>query len=114
MKFYYKNELSRTSKTRNYTHAAITYLNNGELVLLGCATSFDLAQKAAVSQTSTKRANLKYYKAELDAINENKQDFYLGNRKFKVEYPKEKLEEWIKNSENYLNRIEIVKLEAKM
>ena len=114
MKFYYKDELLRTSKTKNYTHAAITYLIKGEMVLLGCASSFELAQKTAISQTATKRANLKYYKAELDAINKNKQEFYLGNRKFKVENPKEKLEEWIKNSENYLSRIEIVELEARM
>lgn len=45
MKFFYKGQLVRTSKTRNYTHAIIREKADGTPVVYCCSSTLDGAAK---------------------------------------------------------------------
>lgn len=63
MKFYYKGEQIRTSKTHNYTHAVLREKEEGGFVVWCCASSFALASKQI---DKARRLNPAYQIVELE------------------------------------------------
>ena len=110
MKYYYKDKLIRTSKTHNYTHAVMTAKDK----LIACASSYELAEKSLISNSRFERSNLKYYMAQLKAINNGAEKFFFEDRYCKVNGDKETCENSIQWYTNYLKGLHIVELEARM
>ncbi len=109
MKFYYNGKLVRTSKTHYYTHAVMTADNR----LISCASSYELAQKSMLSNTATERDCLGFYKEELKNLKLGRNSFWYKNRKCFVKHDAELLEVYIKQIEDYLKGLHIVKLTAR-
>lgn len=95
-KFYYNNELIRTSKTKNYKYAVIAY-NNGEMKVFRCSETKANAEKAHTA-----------------AINELKEDIEREKRNCKYSgINLEENAEYFNKLERYIKTMQIVELESR-
>lgn len=63
MKFFYKGQQIRQSKTHDYTHAVVREREDGDIVVWGCMSSLSLATKQI---DKAKRINPDYKIVELE------------------------------------------------
>lgn len=102
-KYYYNNELIRTSKSHNnYTHAVIEE-RNGKVKALACCSSKELASKQWNSMYNySYGSEINNLEKKIKAIENGRTYYYRkeGRREFKVEI-KETLEEAKAKLENY-------------
>jgi len=90
MKFYYKDQLVRTSKNHHYTHAVIRETENG-FSTFACASSRELAERAKAQEINWYKAQGERLHKHLEAIENGKSEYYSKGRYFRV--TPERLEE---------------------
>lgn len=62
MKFYYNDKLLRTSKHHHYTHAVIQTYKDGTVVVVGCRTTKENAERLAATERTTLKKRIAYFK----------------------------------------------------
>ena len=121
MKFYYKEQLIRTSKTHTYTHAAINEVD-GKIYCKGCSTSEEGARKIIAKEMSEATRNLENAESAIKAIEAGKDGYFYNegrkksyvkfNKELTVEFYKQRIE-WSKKSIEAISKWQIVELEAR-
>lgn len=82
MKFYYNDHLIRTSKTHHYTHACISFKEDGTLVVHGCSTSKAGAEKVKNREISDFERCIFSHRACIKALEEGKKGYYNKRHEF--------------------------------
>ena len=118
-KYYYNNELIRTSKTHsNYTHAVLQFKKDGTFRVVACAKSKELAERRMMSEMSNTKHNLKYIEERLRKL----QRGYKVQRKVNIKgFPDENTingcMEYVKYYQdvinNYYATAKVVEIEAR-
>lgn len=76
MKYYYKGQLIRTSKTHHYTHACLSISEDGKYICQGCSSTKAGAEKVK-KEVLTRIENALYsYKARIEALKTGKTGYY--------------------------------------
>lgn len=120
MKFYYNNELVRTSKSHIYTHAVIDMATGG---CKGCRANRETAEAVISTEIAYFEKKIGNYENAIKAIQNGKDAYYAkdGRRTYYTKIPKdrtvEEYKEWIEWDRDYITYIkenwQVVELEAK-
>ena len=122
MKYYYNNQLIRTSKNHKYTHAVIARKEDGSIVCIACSSSEDGAIKAKKKEASYYEQRIGNNEAAIAALKAGKSGYYYkdgrktGYFKFEKDTTIEYYESSLADNQRTLNRIngwEIVELEER-
>lgn len=121
-KYYYNNELIRTSKSHNnYTHAVIKE-RNGKVEVLACCSSKELASKQWNSMYNyAYGSEINNLEKKIKAIENGRTYYYRKERRseFKVEIKetleeaKAKLENYRKYAKEFIEQVSVVEIEAR-
>lgn len=121
MKYYYNDQLIRTSKNHKYTHAVIKRVD-GKIVCVGCSSSEDGARKIKQKEVSYYETRIANNEAAIKALKDGKSGYYYkdgrktGYCKFEPERTIEFYEECKADNEATLNNLkkwEVVAIEEK-
>ena len=123
MKYYYNNQLIRTSKNHIYSHAVIVIRDNGEIIVRGCRRSFKEAEALKNSEINAYSRGIENCYKAIKALQEGKEGYFSrdGRKdwwiKFTSKNTVEYYEEIIENSKKAIKNIQsnwqIVELEAR-
>lgn len=121
MKFYYNNELVRTSK-HAYTHAVLVLYEDGTFKVAGCRTSKDACEAIIRQEINYAKQAIQNYNSLAKAIKEGKKKYGCkeGRRTYYLpveDSTVEQCNERIAGKEEYIDFIEkhwkVVELEAR-
>ena len=76
MKFYYKNQLIRTSKTHHYTHACIIEREGKKPIVCGCSASREGAEKVKAQRLNQIENSIDFLTKAIEADENGKSYFY--------------------------------------
>lgn len=122
MKYYYNNQLIRTSKNHKYTHAVIERNEDGSFGCIACSSSEDGARKSKQKEAGYYERRIRNYEAAIKALKDGKSGYYWKDGrhtdfvKFDKERTVEHYEDLIKQDQKSLDRIhswEIVPIEER-
>ena len=123
MKYYYNNQLIRTSKNHIYSHAVIVMDKDGKAYAMGCRRSLAEAEAFKESEINGYLRGIENCHKAIKALQEGKEGYYSrdGRRdwyvKFSkdltVEYYEEIIEDREKAIKNIQNNWKVVELEAR-
>lgn len=121
MKFYYNDQLIRTSKNHQYTHALIDQKTNN---CIGCRTSYEACVALLNSSLNSVYESIENAHRKLEAIENGRPTYFIkdGRKEYRVptansETALSSTKEWIDMENRRLNEIKnqwtIVELEAR-
>ena len=123
MKFYYNNQLVRTSKNHEYTHAVIVIDADGKIGCIGCRTSLQAAQAVKQGEINACYRGIDNANEAIKALQAGKEGYYYldGRKKWYAKFDKDRTvdyyKEWIEGNKRHIKKIEdewqVVELEAR-
>ncbi len=81
MKFYYNDQLIRTSKNHEYTHAVIVIDENGKIGCIGCRRSLQEAEALKQGEINGYRNGIDNCNKAIKALQEGKSGYYVRDRR---------------------------------
>jgi len=123
MKYYYNNQLIRTSKNHVYSHAVVYKKENGDIAVVGCRRTFEEAEALKRAELNGYLRGIENDHKAIKALQSGKNGYFAkeGRKDYWIKFDTMRTVEYyendIKNRENIVKNIErtwqIIELEAR-